>query len=125
MPVIDHRSLEHAALPGIDHVTLAGSSDGLNSLSVWKQSIAPGTATPPHRHDCEEVVICEAGRGAVHIDGRVHAFGPDMTVVIPRNAAHQIFNVGDDTMQVIAVLAASPVAVEFPDGTSLALPWRT
>jgi quercetin dioxygenase-like cupin family protein len=125
MPIIDNRKLERATLPGIEHVTLAGNSDGLSSLSVWKQCIAPNTATPPHRHDCEEVVMCESGRGELHIEGRVEAFGAEMTVVIPRNVPHQILNVGDEPMHLTAVLAASPVEVSFPDGSALALPWRT
>jgi quercetin dioxygenase-like cupin family protein len=57
MCVIQNSELPRAALPGIEHVTLAGSDNGLNNLSVWKQSVAPGGATPPHRHDCEEVVL--------------------------------------------------------------------
>ena len=35
-----------AALPGIEHRTLAGSAAGLKHLSVWRQSIAGGAATP-------------------------------------------------------------------------------
>lgn len=42
--VIEHSHLEHAALPGIDHVTLAGFDDAVHSLSVWKQEIAAHTA---------------------------------------------------------------------------------
>ena len=125
MKIIDHRNLEHAEMPGIDHVTLAGNSDGLQHLSVWRQSLGPGTASPPHRHDCEEVVMCEAGHGEIHIDGNVHAFGPEMSLVIPPNVAHQIFNVGSEVMKLTAVLSASPVAVSFPDGSPLPLPWRT
>jgi hypothetical protein len=38
---------------------------------------------------------------------------------------HQIFNVGDEPMHLVAALAASPVVVTLPDGTPLDLPWRT
>ena len=30
-----------------------------------------GAATPPHRHDCDEVVLCQAGHGELHLDGEV------------------------------------------------------
>lgn len=125
MYVLANASRTHAALPGIDHVTLAGSADGLLSLSVWRQEIAAGAATPPHRHDCEEVVIVERGRGRLLIGGDVHEFGPDTTLVLPRNVEHQIVNAGDEPLRLVAAFAATPVAVTLPDGTPLPLPWAS
>lgn len=125
MHVIKNSELSRATLPGIEHVTLAGSENGLKSLSIWKQSVAPGSATPPHRHDCEEVVLIETGSGELHMDGKVHRFGPDTTLVVPRNVPHQIINVGDAPLELIGVLAATPVAVFFPDGQPIELPWSS
>jgi mannose-6-phosphate isomerase-like protein (cupin superfamily) len=125
MNVIQNSDLPRAALPGIEHVTLAGSVNGLKNLSIWKQSVAPGGATPPHRHDCEEVVLIRAGTGELHLDGKVHRFGPDTTLVVPRNAPHQIINVGDEPLELIGVFAVSPVAVFFPDGRPIELPWTS
>jgi mannose-6-phosphate isomerase-like protein (cupin superfamily) len=123
MTIIDNSRLPRAEIPGIAHVTLAGSANGLHALSVWRQSIAPGGATPPHRHDCEEVVLVERGRGELRLGGSTQPFGPDNTLVIPRNADHQIVNTGDEPLQVIGIFATAPVEVFLPDGTSLALPW--
>lgn len=114
-----------SALPGIHHVTRAGAEHGLQQISVWDQIVEAGGATPPHRHDCEEVVLCSSGRGELHLDGsEVHAFGPNTTVRIPRNALHQIFNVGDEPLRLIAVFGAAPVEARFPDGTVIELPWQ-
>ncbi|MCD6043103.1 MAG: putative auxin-binding protein 1, partial [Burkholderiales bacterium] len=52
MQVIDNAAREKCSLPGIEHLTLAGAAQGLSRLSVWRQSMAPGSATPPHQHDC-------------------------------------------------------------------------
>lgn len=125
MYVIQNSELPRAALPGLEHVTLAGSENGLKNLSIWKQSVAPGGATPPHRHDCEEVVLIRTGSGELHIDGKVHRFGPDTTLVVPRNVPHQIINVGDGPLELVGVLAVSPVAVFFPDGQPIELPWAS
>jgi quercetin dioxygenase-like cupin family protein len=114
-----------AALPGLDHRTLAGQADGLAHLSVWRQSIAPGAATPPHRHDCEEVVLVDAGCGELRIDGEAHAFGPDSTLVIPRNADHQIVNTGSEPLRLTAAFSVSPVVVHLPDGQPFPLPWAS
>lgn len=123
--VIDQPRPAATPIPGILHATWAGSGEGLRNLSLWRQSVAPGGATPPHSHDCEEIVMCTAGRGEVHIAGEVHAFGPDQTLVLPPHVPHQIFNVGSEPLETTAVFAATPVAVTLPDGSALDLPWRS
>jgi quercetin dioxygenase-like cupin family protein len=112
-------------LPGIEHKTLAGGADGLKQLSFWQQSIGGGSATPPHRHDCEEVVLVTQGRGELHIGGEVHAFGANSVLIIPPNAEHQIINTGPDTMKVIAAFSTTPVECHFPNGEPIPLPWST
>lgn len=112
-------------IPGIDHATWAGSPIGLTQLSLWRQSVAPGAATPPHRHDCEELVLCSAGAGELHIDGAVHRFRAEQTLVIPRNVLHRIVNSGEAPLEITGIFAATPVEVFLPDGSKLALPWQS
>jgi len=112
-------------LPGIEHSTWAGAAEGLSQLSVWRQTLAPGAASPPHRHDCDEVVMCLSGVGEVHTEGQVRRFGADTTVALPRDIVHQLFNVGAEPLHLLAVLAATPVRTELPDGQAIELPWRT
>lgn len=125
MHVIDNTQLPRAALPGLAHTTLAGVDNGLAHLSLWRQTIEPGAATPPHRHDCEEVVVVATGSGELHIDGRVERFGPDSTLAIPANVNHQILNTGSEPMNLVAAFSVSPVEVVLPDGSPLPLPWRS
>jgi quercetin dioxygenase-like cupin family protein len=125
MYVLDNAQRPAAALPGLSHRTLAGSAEGLARLSLWRQEIAPGGATPPHRHDCEEVILVDAGSGELHIAGAVHAFRADQTLVIPRNADHQIVNTGGEPLHLTAAFSVSPVQVYLPDGQPLALPWAS
>ena len=117
--------LQRSTLPGLEHTTLAGSDNGLRHLSVWRNSIAPGGATPPHRHDCEEVVVILSGAGELRIDNEVHRFGPDSTLTLPANVLHQILNTGDEPVHLIAAFAMTPVEVHLPDGARLELPWRS
>ena len=77
MNLIAQTRPEATAIPGIEHSTWAGAAEGLSQLSVWRQTLAPGAASPPHRHDCDEVVMCLAGHGEVHSEGRVQRFGAD------------------------------------------------
>jgi len=125
MYVIEQDRPAAAPIPGVAHATWAGHDDGLRQLSVWRQSLAPGAATPPHRHDCDEVVLCQSGAGEVHIEGGVHHFGAGNTVVLPKGVAHQIFNVGSLPLEIIGIFGATPVGTTLPDGGEIALPWRT
>jgi mannose-6-phosphate isomerase-like protein (cupin superfamily) len=110
---------------GVAHAAWAGEANGLRQLSVWRQTLAPVAATPPHRHDCDEVVLCASGEGELHIDGAVHRFGTDTTLVLPQGKAHQIFNVGVTPMEIVGVFGGTPVGTFLPDGEALPLPWRS
>ena len=112
-------------IPGLAHATWAGCDDGLEQLSVWRQRLEPGAATPPHQHDCDEVVMCLAGRGELHAGGAVQAFGAQSTLILPRGRVHQIFATGLEPLEIVGVFAATPVATRLPDGTALELPWRS
>jgi mannose-6-phosphate isomerase-like protein (cupin superfamily) len=125
MYVLDIAKLPRSALPGIQHTTLASSENGLKHLSIWRQTIEGGQATPPHRHNCEEVVVIESGRGELHIAGSVYPFGANTTLVIPPNVDHQIINVGAEPMNLTAAFSTSPVAAVFPDGQPIPLPWKS
>ena len=125
MIVIEQGRPAPSGIPGVDHATWAGAADGLSQLSVWRQTLAAGGATPPHGHDCDEVVLCERGRGEVHIDGQVHRFGAGSTIVLRRGPLHQIFNTGDEPLEIVGVFGSTPVTTRAPDGEPMALPWRT
>lgn len=112
-------------LPGIAHATWAGHEEGLQQLSVWRQSMAPGAATPAHQHDCDEIVFCLAGHGELHTAGQVIPFGPNSTVLLPRQRVHQLFNTGHEPLEMLAVFAATPVDTRLADGQPIALPWRS
>ena len=101
MYVIDQPSPQPTTIPGVAHATWAGSDEGLAQLSLWRQAIAPGAATPPHSHDCDEVVMCHDGQGEVHIDGKAHPFGRDQTLILRRNQVHQIFNTGSRPLEIL------------------------
>ncbi|HPW12484.1 MAG TPA: cupin domain-containing protein [Thermomonas sp.] len=124
MYVHDQTSPAPTALPGIAHATWAGIAENVG-LSLWRQTVAPGAGTPPHRHDCDEVVLCTAGYGELHIAGQVQRFGPDQTLTLPRGVEHQFFNVGALPLEVLGIFAASPVGTFLPDGQAIDLPWRS
>jgi quercetin dioxygenase-like cupin family protein len=125
MNVIEQSPPVDTPLAGVAHATWAGHADGLDQLSVWRQTLAPGAATPPHRHDCDEVVLCLSGWGELQVAGRVQRFGPQGTVVLPKGCDHLLRNVGPMPLEIVGVFGATPVVTRLPDGAAIDLPWRT
>lgn len=125
MLVIDNRRADKSSLPGIEHQTLASQAHALAGISLWRQTMAPGSATPLHQHDCEEVVLVLSGSGEVRSNGTATPFGPDTTLVLPPRVPHEIVNTGDAPLVTVAVFSATPVGTFLPDGARMELPWAS
>jgi len=123
MLVTHHAKLKTHQLPGLQHQTLAGQRDGLKSIEIWRQTITAGAATPVHRHDCEEVIVCLKGEGVCYCNGREYRFKEDESLVIPSGVTHQICNEGSADLYIMATLAMAPVRVETAEHQAMALPW--
>lgn len=125
MSVIRNEELPQFSLPGLRHQTVAGPEHGLRTLEMWVQHIAPGTATPVHRHDCEEVILILRGSGRLHLSGEDTDFSANTTLQIPPDAIHQIINTGSEEMFLVAALGQAPVQVFTADLQPLPLPWQS
>jgi quercetin dioxygenase-like cupin family protein len=90
-----------------------------------RQTLAPGAATPPHRHDCDESVLCVGGWGEVHSAGRAQRFGAETTVILPTDQAHQILNLGTMPLELVGIVGAAAVVTWLPDGAAIHLPWSS
>lgn len=110
---------------GVAHVTWASGADGLTGLSIWRQSLGAGAATPPHRHDCDEVVLCESGSGELHTASGTQRFSAGHTLVLPAGCDHRILSVGREPLEIIGIFAATPVLTRRPTGDVIELPWAS
>jgi len=124
MTILSNSDLVPAVLPGLAHRTLADAEHGLTKLAVWSQSLDPQGATPPHRHDCEEVILVTEGEGTLAIDGQEKPFRAGDTIIVPPNAPHQLINTGSGPLRTLGIFSVGRVRVEFPDGTPIDLPWQ-
>lgn len=124
MHVNQHATIPTHHLPGLEHQTLAGHRDGLKSFEIWRQTIAPKSATPVHCHDCDEVIVVLRGRAECRVGDQVLPFNAEESLVIPSGVVHQIVNPGDEDLYIMATLAMAPVQVKAADGTPMPLPWN-
>ena len=123
--IIEQSHTQPTPKPGVAHATWASATDGLTQIAIWRQSLAPGAASPAHSHDCDEVVLCLSGWGQIQGDGYMRRFGADTTIVLPKNRVHQLINVGPMPLEVVGIFGATPVATLLPDGQALTLPWAS
>lgn len=123
MEVRHLEAIPPVTLPGLEHRTLASSATGIRSFEVWRQTVAAGTATPLHRHDCEEVIVFTAGSGVMRHAGREVPCVPGTVLLCAPNELHQIVNTGDGDLGLYGILSVSPVPVVDADGQPIPLPW--
>jgi mannose-6-phosphate isomerase-like protein (cupin superfamily) len=83
MNILSHSAIPVYSLPGLQHQTIARKSDGTQAVETWKQTLAPGAATPPHFHECEEVIYILQGMGEIAIEGKTVPFAADCTLILP------------------------------------------
>lgn len=100
---------------------VATPGSGAAQVEVWRGRMDAGAATPPHRHDTEEVVVFLSGSGRATVGGREVRYAPGDTLILPAHEVHQIF-----AETASEFVGAMPIGgtVALPDGTPLDLPWR-
>jgi mannose-6-phosphate isomerase-like protein (cupin superfamily) len=121
---MNNDDLETLELPGLRHQTVGGHQQGLRTMEVWLQTMAPGAATPVHRHACEEVIVVLTGSGTCTVGDGTYAFGPNSTLVLEPDVVHQIVNTSAVEMKLVAALGMAPVRVRDADGAALPVPWQ-
>jgi quercetin dioxygenase-like cupin family protein len=79
------------------------------------------SATPPHSHSTEEVVLILKGSGRAMIGDREVRYQPGDTLILPPAQVHQMFAESENEF-----VAAMPIGgtVKLPGGVVMDLPWR-
>jgi len=124
MSIVRNDELPVHHLPGLIHRTVAGYAQGVSSMEVWHQIMAPGAQTPVHRHACEEVILVLSGSGQLTLEGEVSAFQANSTLIVPPDAVHQLTNTGRGELVLVAALGTAPVRVRTATGDPLPVPWQ-
>ena len=100
---------------------VATSSSGAQQVEMWHGRMEADSATPPHCHDTEEVVLFLSGSGRATVGDREVRYASGDTLILPPNEVHQIF--AETASEFVSAMALGGT-VMLPDGTVLDLPWR-
>jgi len=85
------------------HWLVSKKTNGARELTVGLTTIPAGGNNPLHRHpNCEEALYVLSGEIDHYIEGtpRMRMTAGD-TILVPRNAVHQAFNVGKDPAELL------------------------
>lgn len=100
---------------------VATPASGAQQVEMWSGRMDANSATPPHSHDTEEVVLFLKGSGRASVANREVRFRAGDTLILPAGQVHQIFSETESEF-----VCAMPIGgtVKLPDGIGVELPWR-
>ncbi len=91
---------------GVETRMYASAEAGTGQLTVFEQWCAPGVGAPLHLHAVEEVLRIIEGWAEVIVGDERQTCDAGSTIVIPAGVRHGFTNIGQDTLRVLAILAA-------------------
>lgn len=121
MSVFRNGQKQFHSLQGNHIAGVATPSNGARQVEMWHGRMDADSATPPHSHDTEEVVLWLSGSGRATIADREVRYAAGDTLILPAGQVHQIF-----AETASEFVSAMPIGgtVALPDGVVIDLPWR-
>ncbi|MCC2658861.1 MAG: hypothetical protein K0Q76_3969 [Panacagrimonas sp.] len=121
MTIFRNEQNEVHSLHGNHIAGVATPTSGARQVEMWRGRMDAQSASPPHRHDTEEVVLFLKGSGRATISDREVQFQAGDTVLLPAGELHQLF--ADTECEFVAAMPLGGT-VKLPDGVVMDLPWR-
>jgi mannose-6-phosphate isomerase-like protein (cupin superfamily) len=92
---------------------LVGADHGIDGISVILVEAPPGSSVSLHRHDYDEVIIVQAGRGLFRAGDDEAEVGGGALVVVPAGTPHGFRNVGSEPLVQVDIHASSRFGTEW------------
>jgi quercetin dioxygenase-like cupin family protein len=70
---------------------VATPTSGAKEVEMWHGRMDANSATPPHSHDIEEVILFLKGNGRATVSDYEVRYQPGDTLILPPAQVHQIF----------------------------------
>src|SRR3954453_6189807 len=106
---------------GTHVIGLAAPSRGSAETSVWRLTLDPGSSSPEHTLDREEVFVALAGTARAVLAGCATDVGPGDALIVPPAVPFTISNAGADAFEAVACLPVGGSATVA--GESMTPPW--
>jgi quercetin dioxygenase-like cupin family protein len=101
----------------------AAPSRGAAELSVWQIELAPGSTSPLHHMDREEVFLGVGGHAVAEVDGARHDLGAGDCLILPAGTDFTLHVPGEEPYRALACVPAGALATMADDGATFVPPW--
>jgi quercetin dioxygenase-like cupin family protein len=101
----------------------AAPSRGAAEVSVWQLELAPGSTSPRHHMDREEVFLGIDGHAVAEIDGTRHDLRAGDCLILPAGTDFTMHVPGQQPYRALACVPAGAQAIMAADGTTFVPPW--
>jgi len=114
MQIIDHeRQPLEEWRPGVVTRMRVSALNGAGQLCLFEQFCEPGKGAPTYRHAVEEVLTVLGGKAEAWVNDERATLTTGQSIIVPAGHAHGFQNVGETTLHVLAILAASVFEASF------------
>ena len=121
MTVISFDEAPRFSAGGTNVIGLAAPTRGASETCAWRFTLDPGSSSPSHSLDREEIVIALEGRLDADLDGERSTLGPGDALIIPAGCEVVLANPGPQPFEAIACL---PVGAQASvEGEASVPPW--
>jgi mannose-6-phosphate isomerase-like protein (cupin superfamily) len=97
---------------------------GSKELCIFEQWCLPGTGAPIHTHKVEEVLLVISGKAEVRLGGKTSILSKYESVVIPAGLKHGFRNIGNEELQMRAILAEGYFEADLSPHGETIVRWR-
>jgi len=101
----------------------AAPSRGASEVSLWQIELAPGSTSPLHHMDREEVFLGLDGHAVAAVDGSEHPLGRGDCLILPAGTDFTLHVSGPQPFRALACVPAAAQATMVPDGPTFLPPW--
>jgi quercetin dioxygenase-like cupin family protein len=123
MPLITRTDAPTFEAGGTSVIAYAAPSRGAAEVSVWQVELAPGSTSPRHHMDREEVFLGIAGHAVAEVDGTRHDLRAGDCLILPAGTDFTMHVPGPEPYRALACVPAGARAVMAADGATFVPPW--
>src|SRR3954453_7181896 len=91
---------------GTSVIAYAAPSRGAAEVRVWQIELAPGTTSPPHHMDREEVFLGTSGHAIADVDGTRHDLRAGDCLILPAGTDFTLHVPGEQTYRAVPCVPA-------------------
>jgi quercetin dioxygenase-like cupin family protein len=108
---------------GTSVIAYAAPSRGAAEVSVWQIELAPGSTSPRHHMDREEVFLGIGGHAVAEVGGTRHDLRAGDCLILPAGTDFTLHVPDQDPYRALACVPVGARAVMAADGATFVPPW--